>query len=353
MKINLKQKLAALKHAVKMRHYFEYVKAASPGERTYDAVCLLAVLIVTVLLLMKLVSVCFIINVAEHEERADITLEKFEQRYVFSERMIEEQNAVLQHLVSVEATVQKVYLESIPREKWGEGISLLTDNAHEGNENLEFYYYEGDQLVLKSGNASDPGLDSTGRSSLLASGKPLFDEQQYNMYAATALGDGMLLSMYRAVGALSAMNVRSLTGAEKLTGSSELIAYADDTGAVYSLSGDGITDSNIHDPQYREIFDNYVPAGSEDWGFFEILDNRGKYIMSTVELADNLKLSAYFSVEECFKTALYEMLLPAVLFVLGTAVLTLGALRSRLVRDPVRAVGEYTCLHGNIYISTR
>lgn len=332
--------------ADRIRRLKDYYRHTSFGERLYVKLVSIVMLIVVAVLCTGFFMSRFNSYMHANDRDLELTLDTVNQRYTLSNLLLDSQEAYLVSSVKTEAELERLYLNNTPRGEWISAVNLLTDK----DDNVEFYYYEGYDEVIKSSNADGIGLDSDELQQLIDDGIYKHNGSTADLYAAVPIYNGTLIAMYRDIGNFTAVDMRDVFSSTQITGESKLIIYNTETGNIYSPESEHWSDRSINDLDTKEIFDNARETDYGDYSFRDLIRSLNTYRTSSITVNDNIRITAYYSVRDCFLNAASDAVLPLINFLLVAVVLAGGAASMRIMRYPVRNRSELIHLFKNVYL---
>lgn len=278
-------------------------------------------------------------DIHNNDSTIRLTVDTIDQRTKLSASMLDAQYSSLEKSVAIETKLTAIYLNNTDRVNWINAIDLLTDK----DDNVEFFYIENNEVSFASSNAGGIGLTNDELDRLTAEGSYTRSvNDNTDLYAALPIYNGYLVGMYRAIGDYSALSARSIYNYSQNVPNGGLLVYNRHDGSLYQNEHAYLSERNINDLDLKPVFENSVLITDDDayYSVSELLHSLDDYRVYSLDITDDARVTAYYSVRDCFRSALSDIALPLAYFVFAAAMIVGSAATLRIVRSSARRENE-------------
>ena len=322
-----------------LRKFKYFHKISRKASRHYVRIITVIMILVAFYLGVSFFMNRFNSDIHDNDSTIRLTVDTIDQRTKLSGSMLDAQYSSLEKSVAIETKLTAIYLNNTDRVNWVNAIDLLTDK----DDNVEFFYIENNEVSFASSNAGGIGLTSDELGKLTAKGSYTRSvNDNIDLYAALPIYNGFLVGMYRAIGDYSALSARSIYNYGQNVPNGGLLVYNRHDGSLYQNEHAYISERNINDLDLKPIFEDSVLITDDDayYSVSELLHSLDDYRVYSLDITDDARVTAYYSVRDCFRSALSDIALPLAYFVFAAAMIVGSAATLRIVRSSVRRENE-------------
>ena len=322
-----------------LRKFKYFHKISRKTSRHYVRIITVIMILVAFYLGVSFFMNRFNSDIHDNDSTIRLTVDTIDQRTKLSGSMLDAQYSSLEKSVAIETKLTAIYLNNTDRVNWVNAIDLLTDK----DDNVEFFYIENNEVSFASSNAGGIGLTSDELGKLTAKGSYTRSvNDNIDLYAALPIYNGFLVGMYRAIGDYSALSARSIYNYGQNVPNGGLLVYNRHDGSLYQNEHAYLSERNINDLDLKPIFEDSVLITDDDayYSVSELLHSLDDYRVYSLDITDDARVTAYYSVRDCFRSALSDIALPLAYFVFAAAMIVGSAATLRIVRSSVRRENE-------------
>ena len=322
-----------------LRKFKYFHKISRKASRHYVRIITVIMILVAFYLGVSFFMNRFNSDIHNNDSTIKLTVDTIDQRTKLSGSMLDAQYSSLEKSVAIETKLTAIYLNNTDRVNWVNAIDLLTDK----DDNVEFFYIENNEVSFASSNAGGIGLTGDELGRLTAKGSYTRSvNDNIDLYAALPIYNGFLVGMYRAIGDYSALSARSIYNYGQNVPNGGLLVYNQHDGSLYQNEHAYISERNINDLDLKPIFEDSVLITDDDayYSVSELLHSLDDYRVYSLDITDDARVTAYYSVRDCFRSALSDIALPLAYFVFAAAMIVGSAATLRIVRSSARRENE-------------
>ena len=322
-----------------LRKFKYFHKISRKTSRHYVRIITVIMILVAFYLGVSFFMNRFNSDIHDNDSTIRLTVDTIDQRTKLSGSMLDAQYSSLEKSVAIETKLTAIYLNNTDRVNWVNAIDLLTDK----DDNVEFFYIENNEVSFASSNAGGIGLTDDELGRLTAEGSYTRSvNDNTDLYSALPIYNGYLVGMYRAIGDYSALSARSIYNYSQNVPNGGLLVYNKHDGNLYQNEHAYLSERNINDLDLKPIFEDSVLITDDDayYSVSELLHSLDDYRVYSLDITDDAKVTAYYSVRDCFRSALSDIALPLAYFVFAAAMIVGSAATLRIVRSSARRENE-------------
>lgn len=322
-----------------LRKFQYFHKISRKASRHYVRIITVIMILVAFYLGVSFFMNRFNSDIHNNDSTIRLTVDTIDQRTKLSASMLDAQYSSLEKSVAIETKLTAIYLNNTDRVNWVNAIDLLTDK----DDNVEFFYIENNEVSFASSNAGGIGLTNDELGRLTAEGSYTRSvNDNTDLYAALPIYNGYLVGMYRAIGDYSALSARSIYNYSQNVPNGGLLVYNKHDGSLYQNEHAYLSERNINDLDLKPVFENSVLITDDDahYSVSELLHSLDDYRVYSLDITDDARVTAYYSVRDCFRSALSDIALPLAYFVFAAAMIVGSAATLRIVRSSARRENE-------------
>lgn len=322
-----------------LRKFKYFHKISHKASRHYVRIITVIMILVAFYLGVSFFMNRFNSDIHNNDSTIRLTVDTIDQRTKLSASMLDAQYSSLEKSVAIETKLTAIYLNNTDRVNWVNAIDLLTDK----DDNVEFFYIENNKVSFASSNAGGIGLTNDELGRLTAEGSYTRSvNNNTDLYAALPIYNGYLVGMYRAIGDYSALSARSIYNYSQNVPNGGLLVYNRHNGSLYQNEHAYLSERNINDLDLKPVFENSVLITDDDahYSVSELLHSPDDYRVYSLDITDDARVTAYYSVRDCFRSALSDIALPLAYFVFAAAMIVGSAATLRIVRSSARRENE-------------
>lgn len=322
-----------------LRKFKYFHKISRKASRHYVRIITVIMILVAFYLGVSFFMNRFNSDIHDNDSTIRLTVDTIDQRTKLSASMLDAQYSSLEKSVAIETKLTAIYLNNTDRVNWVNAIDLLTDK----DDNVEFFYIENNEVPFASSNAGGIGLTNDELGRLTAEGSYTRSvNDNTDLYAALPIYNGYLVGMYRAIGDYSALSARSIYNYSQNVPNGGLLVYNKHDGSLYQNEHAYLSERNINDLDLKPVFENSVLITDDDahYSVSELLHSLDDYRVYSLDITDDAIVTAYYSVRDCFRSALSDIALPLAYFVFAAAMIVGSAATLRIVRSSARRENE-------------
>ncbi|MDO5776116.1 MAG: mechanosensitive ion channel, partial [Eubacteriales bacterium] len=322
-----------------LRKFKYFHKISRKASRHYVRIITVIMILVAFYLGVSFFMNRFNSDIHDNDSTIRLTVDTIDQRTKLSASMLDAQYSSLEKSVAIETKLTAIYLNNTDRVNWVNAIDLLTDK----DDNVEFFYIENNEVSFASSNAGGIGLTNDELERLTAEGSYTRSvNDNTDLYAALPIYNGYLVGMYRAIGDYSALSARSIYNYSQNVPNGGLLVYNKHDGSLYQNEHAYLSERNINDLDLKPVFENSVLITDDDahYSVSELLHSLDDYRVYSLDITDDARVTAYYSVRDCFRSALSDIALPLAYFVFASAMIVGSAATLRIVRSSARRENE-------------